>query len=247
MRAKVGFLGIKGCAVAGVNTVFENMRNCIKQRVLVYGSSNTERHQSGMHWCDCLELALRTTFGRHNTLINNGLCGDTSRGLLARFEHDALFYRPHLVFITIGGNDSSLDERAHTVPEFTHNLRALYRHFSEIDCAVVFQTYYEIKREVYEPQRVERFDAFMRAVREVARDSGCGLVDHLAIWGPFARKFPARYKALMRDAMHVRPVGNMVMGLEIARVLGLRLEIDDGEYWREALECHALMLQAAQE
>jgi len=39
-------------------------KNSDKVRILAFGSSNTDRRIVGMHWLDCLDLALKEKHGR---------------------------------------------------------------------------------------------------------------------------------------------------------------------------------------
>ena len=110
-------------------------------RIVAFGSSNTERHRTGMHWLDCFELTCQQTYGRNFACINSGICGDTSRGLLERFERDCLVYKPNLVFITIGGTDAA-PARAIESDESRQNMLILIKHLQAIDCQVVLQSYY---------------------------------------------------------------------------------------------------------
>lgn len=100
----------------------------LKTRILAFGSSNTERFLPGMHWFDVLDLAICRTYGRIHHCIDTGIGGHTSADLLARFDDDATFYRPHLVIITIGGNDCNPD-KAISADAFRANLHELHRRF----------------------------------------------------------------------------------------------------------------------
>jgi CheY-like chemotaxis protein len=115
----------------------------LKTRILAFGSSNTERFLPGMHWFDVFDLALQNRIGRIHQCLNTGIGGHTTRDLLARFEEDTAFFKPHLVFITVGGNDSNPDRKI-TPDEFEANLVELHRRISSWGCAVVFQTYYAV-------------------------------------------------------------------------------------------------------
>ena len=75
-----------------IKDFIEGFSNKKRSRILSFGSSNTERYLPGLHWFDCFELALKQKYGRIHTCINTGLSGDTSRGLLERFEDDAAFF-----------------------------------------------------------------------------------------------------------------------------------------------------------
>jgi lysophospholipase L1-like esterase len=223
-----------------VESVIERFRRWQTTRVLAFGSSNTERRVSGMHWFDGFELAVVQTHGRMIRCVNTGVGGNTTRELLARFEDDAAFYRPHLAFVTIGGNDAN-PERAMDAAEFERNLRDIHRRFDALGCAVVFQTYYAPDPAQVGAAHLAAFRENMETVRRTAAACGADLIDHLRRWEPFRRAHPAVYAGLMIDGFHVSARGNLVMALDIARHFGLQLGADDPGFWREAREIHRLM------
>jgi len=210
----------------------------LKTRILAFGSSNTEHFLPGMHWFDVFELAIRNTYGRPHTCINTGIGGHTTFDLLARFEDDAAFYRPHLVFITIGGNDCNPVKNL-SREQFERNLFELHRRFSNMGCAVVFQTYY-----APDPARngdLGPFYANMDTVRRVAAETKAGLVDHLVRWEAFRKAHPDRYLLLMQDGFHVNHRGNTVMGVDIGRAFGAPVAPDASGLWDEALDIQQRM------
>ncbi len=219
--------------------VIKDMKDGGKSRILAFGSSNTRRRTTGMHWVDCLDLALVQSCSGSHTCINAGIDGDTTEDLLGRFEEDAAFYRPHAAFITIGGNDYRCPGLSRE--RFGRNLLELHRRFSDLGCAVVFQTYYAPDASDGTIAPVEVFYDYMQIVRDVAAETGCDLVDHLARWEPFRRRHYDFYLMLMQDSFHLKCAGNMVMGLDIARTFGLQLGVDAPETWRFPRTCQALM------
>ncbi len=201
--------------------------------ILAYGSSNTERFLPGMHWFDIVELALRHTYGRFHQCTNTGLCGDTSRGLLERFERDAALFRPRLAIVTIGGNDR---DPAKGVPpeQFAQNLTELQKRFASIGCRTIFQTYYSP-----DPARnddLTSFHQYMDILRSVARDTGSGLVDHLVRWEAFRQAHGDLYLEMMQDGFHVNHRGNAVLGLDCARAFGAIPAPGDAGFWDQAFE-----------
>ena len=221
-----------------LSAIHSRLKSLEKTRILAFGSSNTERRSPGMHWLDVLDLAIKRRYGRIHHCINTGIGGNTSRDLLARFEDDAAFYRPHVAIVTIGGNDSnpakSLGEE-----EFVGNLRELRNRFHHMGCAVVFQTYY-----APDPARNEDlsgFYAYMDIVRNIAAESAAGLVDHLRRWELFRKAFPDRYLPLMEDGFHLNCRGNMILGLDLSRSLGVEFDLPEPEFWSESLEMQRLM------
>jgi len=83
-----------------LDTIRQHLQTETRTRIVAFGSSNTDRRICGLHWFDWLDLGIKHTHGRVHHFINTGIGGDTTRGLLARYE-------PHAVFVTIGGNDSN--------------------------------------------------------------------------------------------------------------------------------------------
>jgi lysophospholipase L1-like esterase len=224
------------------NRIFKSMQArfeaLAKTRVLAFGSSNTERILPGMHWFDVFELAIYNTYGKSPCCINAGLCGNTATDLLNRFDDDAALYQPHLVFITIGGNDGM---RKTPEAEFISNLRELHRRFSDNGCMVIFQTYYSPN-----PDRTDDltpFYRFMDIVREVAKSTESGLVDHLKRWELLRKAYPELYLKMMHDGFHVTCYGNMLMGLDIARYFGAKVikDTDPAGFWDESLKIQSLI------
>ncbi len=220
-----------------------------KTRFLAFGSSNTERILPGMHWFDVFDLAVGNTYGRIHHCINTGIGGHTSKDLLDRFEEDAAFYKPHMVFITVGGNDSNPDRKL-SEEQFTYNLQELHRRFWRMGTAVVFQTYYAPICENCPDAHMEKFYRYMDIIRQVAAETKSGLVDHLARWEHLRRKHPKRHLPLMQDGMHVNRRGNKVMGLDIARHFDVKVNIpyansvhdpEGRNFWDEAVEIQKIM------
>jgi len=206
-------------------------------RVLAFGSSNTERRLPGMHWFDCLDLAIAQNHGRNHRCINTGIGGDSTLDLLRRFEEDAAFYKPHAVFLTIGGNDSHPD-RNMGLEEFERNLMELQSRFARMGTLVFFQTYYAPNSDGGE--RFQRFFQFSDIVRKVARETGAGLIDHLRRWERLRQSVPEIYLPLMEDDFHVIERGNKVMGVDLARHFGMEFR-PDMQVWGEALQIQQIM------
>jgi lysophospholipase L1-like esterase len=226
-----------------MNDIIEKIKHRWQQgeltRILAFGSSNTERFLPGMHWFDCLDLAIKQKYGRVHHCINTGIGGNTTRDLLQRFERDAAFYQPHAVIITIGGNDCN-PERDVSIEDFERNLLTLHRQFTEMGTLVVFQTYYAVISDG--SQRFLNFYKYSDVVRKVAAQTQSGLIDQLARWELLQQHYPDVYLPLMRDAFHVTPRGNRVMGVGVARAFDLRPQADL-DFWAEALYAHQLMDQ----
>jgi len=209
-------------------------------RIVAVGSSNTERayHCQGHHnWVDWLDVGLRQHYGRVHITINAGASGETSRQVLARFDRDVLLFKPHVVIITVGGNDCNpakgigIDAFAAHLAEMVARARAAGH------CEVILQTYYsfDMDRLADEPAVVQRFGLYMQTVRDVAGATGAILIDHLVRWERLRLADVQTYRTLMRDPMHLSPLGNMLFGLDCLRHFGAAASGEVAEVCRPAL------------
>lgn len=191
---------------------------------LAYGSSNTQRRLPGMTWFDYLELGFKRHFGGGcGNFLNTGVGGHTSKNLLDRFDRDLATYKPDLVIITVGGNDSNPDKGV-TTKQFKENLLILHDKISKLGGQVIFQTYYGCMLEQMSPIFSENFEINMQSIREAAQETGAKLLDHYKRWNFLKEKEPDLYKLLMIDAMHVNQEGNAIMGLDLLRKFDHKLE-----------------------
>jgi lysophospholipase L1-like esterase len=212
-----------------MNTIVERLKHPdvnqgLMARFVAVGSSNTARgHKIGnvQNWVDWFDTGLARYWGRQHTTINVGRSGETSRQVLARFEGDVMIHRPHLVIVTVGGNDAN-PKNGVTREELARNLTAMIaRCRREPDCLPVLQTYYSIDEEEFvrhgEGDYVERFHLYMQTVRDVASRTGTPLIDHLARWERLRQADPALHKSLLHDRLHLNGLGNMVFALDVMR------------------------------
>ena len=193
-----------------------------RTRIVAFGSSNTDRRITGMHWFDWLDLGIKQTFGRVHHCINAGVGGDTTEELLKRFDEDVARYAPHAVIVTIGGNDAKPGGLGEAT--YRANLLALCEKIRALDATAVLQTYYAADTEALGDIHGPRFLAFMQVIRDVAAQTGTPLVDHHRRWEPLRLQHPDLYQALMLDALHVNALGNAIMGLDLIRAFDLRLD-----------------------
>jgi lysophospholipase L1-like esterase len=203
--------------------IINQLTTSVKTRFVAFGSSNTERRIHGLHWFDWLDLGLKQTYGRVHHCINAGLGGDTSPGLLARFDEDVAFYQPHVVFVTIGGNDANPDSGI-SAAEYERNLYSLIDLIRGIDAIPVLQTYYAADIPNLGLEHGNQFLLYMDIVRSTAKETLTLLVDHHKRWESLRTAHPKLYAALMLDALHVNPLGNMVIGLDLLRIFKAHLE-----------------------
>jgi lysophospholipase L1-like esterase len=188
-------------------------------RIVAFGSSNTDLrwHADGrLNWVCWLECALRHGVGHHVSVTNAGISGENSAELLARFDRDVVPHAPAAVIVTIGGND----QRTLTLEQYRENLVRLIERIRALKSEPIFQTYYAfMDHEIAEAG--PRFHEFMQAKREVARAQSVPCIDQHAWFVPWYRAQPREYAGIMRDAMHLNPLGNLLMGILCIRSFGL--------------------------
>ena len=206
-----------------LDDVLARLLDLKRTRIVATGASNTAaRNACRFNWVDWLDVGLTQHYGRLATVINTGISGDHTRGLLARFDDDVALYRPHLVILTIGGNDANPENHIGEI-EYRANLRRLAERTDVLGACVLFQTYYACDLDAMVPEYDERFQRCMDVIRGVALETGAELVDHHRRWERLRLADLDAYRALMHDPMHVNPIGNMLMGLDLLRRFKVRL------------------------
>ncbi|MBN1808683.1 MAG: SGNH/GDSL hydrolase family protein [Planctomycetes bacterium] len=210
-------------------------------RIVALGSSNTERayHCQGAHnWFDWLEVGIRGHYGRRHIMVNAGVSGQTTDQLLERFDRDVATFAPDAVIVTAGGNDSN-PQRDVPPERFRGNLQTLADRIGGLaDCAAIFQTYYSFDVEHFGAEEAgwaENFPVYMQIVRETAAAAGIPLVDHLPRWENLRMNEVETFRRMMRDTRHVNPLGNMVIGLDVLRRFGARVQGELEDFCAEGL------------
>lgn len=209
-------------------------------RVVAFGSSNTQRRITGMHWFDYVELGFKDQSNACGQFINSGIGGETTANLLNRYDNELARYEPDLVIITIGGNDSNPNNPL-TSEGYHRNLHILHDKITSAGSQLVFQTYYGCDLENMMPEHAKEFTRYMQIIREVGSELNVPVVDHLARWERLRLHDAPLYRTLMLDAMHVNALGNMVMGLDLLDFFELPLSDDLHSYCREGIFVKSLL------
>ena len=220
--------------------MFDSFSESNKATIIAFGSSVVERTIEGMHWFDCLEIALNWHRGRIHHCINLGHSGDTSRDLLTRFDRDLTPLKPSITFIKIGGNDTVSDPETSTL-EFKSNMSQLVTKLRAIGSKVCLMTYHSPISKLYGEERVRKLSLFMEAIREVARSEGTYLIDDLPTWEILRKQHPSIHQSLIRDEIHLNKLGNSFLGLSLIKKLNLDISEGDQRYWAEAIKIYTLL------
>ncbi len=193
-------------------------------RILALGSSNTEcsyRPDYAQGWLQWIDFTLRQLYGRCFMTLNSGSSGQTSTQLLERFEESAAFYQPHVIFITVGGNDSNPKKNV-SLDLYLKNLNALFENVHKLkDCELIFQSYYAPVYPDLEETYASNFKSYMTAAIERARQSEAVHFDHFPAWEALQERMgmEAYRKELFDDAMHLNGKGNKLWAYQMLKRL----------------------------
>lgn len=223
--------------------IFQRIAAGGQVHVLALGSSNTEHFMVGAHWFDYIGIGLMhkiSAFDDRSSVDNPALClnagtsNNTTTELLARFDRDVAPFKPDLVLLTAGINDANPNRNIS--PDTTRaNLMELRDRVEALDGEVIFQTYYAADLEILcetRPDWAENYEKYSHIVREVA---GAMLNDNYTRWERLRKANVKAYRLLMRDALHLNPVGNAVIGLDLVRMLDLKLPDENLPWIRDGV------------
>ena len=189
-------------------------------RIIAFGSSNTELHWHSLghfNWFSWLSCAMREWIGRHVTLINAGINGETAESLLKRIERDVLSLSPDATIITIGGNDALLK---FPVDQYRKNLLTIINIIREAEILPILQTYYcPLYKKM--PESFSIFKKFVEVNRNLSTEKGIPIIDQYKYFLPLYENEPEVYSELMNDGLHVNPIGNSIMGIIACRHFSL--------------------------
>jgi lysophospholipase L1-like esterase len=175
---------------------------------------HSEGHFNWVAWLNCM---LREVVGKHLVIINQGIGGDTATNLLERFDRDIVPLQPTAVIVTIGGNDAN---RGVSLDQYRNQLQEIISKIQRIGAIPILQTYY---CPLYDKMgdAMQRFPHFVTINRSLADDFQLPLIDQYAYFEPFYRQNPKQYRKIMKDGLHVNPMGNLIMGYIACNAFGL--------------------------
>ena len=191
-----------------------------------YGDSITQGAKHTEGWRDFSQIfAERVRFElrrRHDAVVNSGNSGQNSRDLLddAQYEWQVRRFRPDVVFVMVGMNDSSGDI---TVEEFKHNLSHLVDRIRADKAIPVLQTSNTIQKVENQERHAARYrqlPIYMNQVRAVALEKDVILVDHFRYWDEAAAR-PEILAAWLGEAIHPGAKGHQEMAVFLLKTLDL--------------------------
>lgn len=147
-----------------------------------------------------------------DVIINTGISGDRTPGLLSGFQDRVLRFKPDIISINLGMNDSG--EKDKGLEKFRTNMQDLIDQGKKAGAIVILHT----------PQPTVKPRPFLKeygdVVRELAQKNKLILVDH---WKDWNEKVPAeaQRKVWMNDNIHPNGIGHAEMAKSMLKALDL--------------------------
>lgn len=197
--------------------------------IVMFGDSTTAPRGTLKVYAMRVETMLQS-IGSSLGVHNAGIGGNTTRDALKRLQSDVLKYKPRVVVMQFGINDSAVDvwrNPAATAPrvpltEYVANLRRMIAAAQEAKAKVILMTTNPLRwtsklREVYgkppyNPAAEDGFDSatlagYNEALRKLAAELKVPLVDVRAAYPDFAAKHQTTIEGMLLDGMHPNDLG----------------------------------------
>lgn len=192
--------------------------------VVCIGDSITEQnyHLHGtLNYVGRLGERLMERSQRRSRVFNAGVSGDTSWGVLARLERDALRFQPDLVTIMVGMNDSQ--RGPDSIPEFRRNLEAIVARIAAAGGEALLLTQNMLDYNVREPSVLAResYPAYVAAIVETAAATSTPLVDLCRRWSDRVAGATGAHLMLMHDGIHPNARGHEFIASQLCEYMGI--------------------------
>ncbi len=201
----------------------DSVTDCGRQRPLGRGTFNL-----GSGYASLINAALRSNYPEMKIqVINTGISGDTSRGLLARSDTDIMDLNPDYVSILIGINDvwrhfdyAEFIEEVHiSVEEYESNMRAMIEKIQPRAKVILITPFFLELNRADEMRAMT--DKYSDVVRKLAAEYNTVLVDMQA---EFDKLLPILYTNKMsNDRVHPNPISHYFMAKKILEALGCQM------------------------
>lgn len=152
-----------------------------------------------------------------DVVINTGVVGETSKGLLANLEARVLRFRPQVALMLIGMNEAVTGPAGRS--GFRENIYEIVGRIREAEAVPVLQT----PNTIYQPFAAPWKDlpAYVDIIREVAHQTDSPLVDHWQHWQQ-VKPDPAQLLSWLQDqSIHPNVYGHREMARLICRTFGI--------------------------
>jgi lysophospholipase L1-like esterase len=191
------------------------------RRVVALGDSITKGVRPGVKPEETFASLLQDMLKKEGVeaeVTNVGVGGERTDHALKRLDNWVLYYKPHVVTVMYGTNDSYIDKGRKTpritADAYETNLRAIVAHLRQGGAAVVLMTEprwgAKAKPNGLGENPNGSLEAYLARCRKVAKEMNCPLVDHYAHWQK-AEAGGADLSLWTTDECHPNPAGHRVL------------------------------------
>ncbi|MHB1079428.1 MAG: GDSL-type esterase/lipase family protein [Prosthecobacter sp.] len=201
--------------------------------IVMFGDSTTAPRGSLKVYATRVETMLQS-IGSSLGVHNAGIGGNTTRDALKRLQTDVLKYKPRIVVMQFGINDSAVDvwknppatEPRVPLAEYLSNLRRMIAAAQQAKAQVILMTTNPLRwtsklkemygKPPYNPAAEDGFDSatlagYNDALRQLAAELKLPLVDVRAAYPDFAAKHQTTIEGMLLDGMHPNDLGQQLV------------------------------------
>ena len=158
---------------------------------------------------------LRQEMGRKDDIVvNTGISGDTTAGLMPDLEWRVTRFRPDVAFVMFGMNDCA---KGPDLAGYEANLRKVVAEVRRQGGIPILMRVNPAIPGSPREKRVARLGAYMEVVSRIGRDERLIVIDHFGEWN----RDPKGIAPMMNDDIHPNARGHQEMAIRILRDLGL--------------------------
>jgi len=190
--------------------------------IVAFGSSIVEVYMGcgGYHnWIDLISNTIRFSFGKNIVVINQGIGGNTIVDLNSRISRDVISFKPVATIVAIGGNCAKvpipLDK---WIENFELLILTLKRHrIYPVVCTYFYQDFERL------PLHFSVYNDYRKYMAESAEELGFEFVDIFRSFEILSKKIPNYREEILRNELHVNPVGNALMSYVFCKLVDIPL------------------------
>lgn len=160
-------------------------------------------------------------------VINSGISGNKSSDVLESFEWRVLRFKPDVVFLMIGGNDSTLGENGKSL--FENNLIALIQKIRSSGGLCVLNTQNAICLDGYS-NTFAMLPEYVQIIRKVAEVQEVMFIDHYAYWNA-TKPTKDILMTWLNDSIHPNVYGHRAIANHIFQYLGIHDDKPSCRFW----------------
>lgn len=182
---------------------------------ITHGAQHTQGGRSfSEHFAERVRWELRRFL---DVVINTGVAGEKSAGLLKNLDWRASRFHPDVVSVLIGINDAASGPGGRQL--FRDNLRHIISRLRDHGTIVLLHTpnHVDLKR----AKGIADVRAYVKIIRETARDLDVACIDHWAHWKRRKSREESFRAWLAEDGIHPSALGHREMAKLVFAKLGI--------------------------